>query len=132
MRKFRYQQSNSDHTLFFKRKDDKITLLIVYVDDMIVTGNDDLEMTNLQSHLATEFEMKDLGVLRYFLGIEVARSKHGIFLSQRKYVLDLLTETEMLASKPADTLMDQNHKLCECPDHPNQTPTQRKISKACW
>ncbi|KAK0581627.1 hypothetical protein LWI29_016112 [Acer saccharum] len=126
MRKFGYQQSNSDHTLFFKRKGDKITMLIVYVDDMIVTGNDDLEMTNLQSHLATEFEMKDLGVLRYFLGIEVARSKHGIFLSQRKYVLDLLTETGMLASKPADTLMDQNHKLCECLDHPDQTPANKE------
>ena len=82
MRRFGYHQSNSDHTLFFKRKGDKITILIVYVDDMIVTGNDDLEMTALQSYLATEFEMKDLGVLRYFLGIEVARSKHGIFLSQ--------------------------------------------------
>ncbi|KAL5804478.1 hypothetical protein ACOSQ3_031278 [Xanthoceras sorbifolium] len=126
MRKFGYQQSNSDHTLFFKHKGGKITILIVYVDDMIVTGNDDLEMTNLQRHLATEFEMKDLGVLRYFLGIEVARSKHGIFLSQRKYVLDLLTETGMLASKPTDTPMDQNHKLCECPDHPDRTPANKE------
>ncbi|KAK0585152.1 hypothetical protein LWI29_024002 [Acer saccharum] len=126
MRRFGYHQSNSDHTLFFKRKGDKITILIVYVDDMIVTGNDDLEMTALQGYLATEFEMKDLGLLRYFLGIEVARSKHGIFLSQRKYVLDLLTETGMLASKPADTPMDQNHKLCECADHPDQTPTNKE------
>ncbi|KAL5739715.1 hypothetical protein ACOSP7_028607 [Xanthoceras sorbifolium] len=126
MRKFGYQQSNSDNTLFFKHKGGKITILIVYVDDMIVIGNDDLEMTNLQRHLATEFEMKDLGVLRYFLGIEVARSKHGIFLSQRKYVLDLLTETGMLASKPTDTPMDQNHKLCECPDHPDRTPANKE------
>ncbi|KAL5829710.1 hypothetical protein ACOSQ3_019178 [Xanthoceras sorbifolium] len=81
IRKFGYQQSNSDHTLFFKHKGDKITILIVYVDDMIVIGNDDMEMTNLQRHLATECEMKDLGVLKYFLGIEVVRSKHEIFLS---------------------------------------------------
>ena len=60
---------------------------------MIVTGNDPDEILNLQRHLASEFDMKQLGDLKYFLGIEVARSKHGIFLSQRKYVLDLLTET---------------------------------------
>ena len=51
------------------------------------------EQTNLKERLAKEFEIKDLGVLKYFLGIEVAYSKVGIFLSQRKYMLDLLTET---------------------------------------
>jgi len=61
--------------------------------------------------LATKFEMKDLGQLKYFLGIEVARSKHGIFLSLRKYMLDLLTETRMLACKPAETPIKMNHKL---------------------
>ncbi|KAL5736254.1 hypothetical protein ACOSQ2_031042 [Xanthoceras sorbifolium] len=126
MRKFEYQQINSDHTLLFKHKGNIITILIIYVDDIIVTGNNDLEMTNLQRHLATEFKMKDLGVLRYFLGIEVARSKHRIFLSQRKYVLNLHTETGMLASKPTDTPMDKNHKLCECPDHPDQTPANKE------
>ncbi|XP_059599016.1 uncharacterized protein LOC132255176 [Vitis vinifera] len=69
------QQSNSDHTLFLKYNEDRITTLIVYVDDMIVTGNDSEEMKTLQKHLAREFEMKDLGELKYFLGIEVSRSK---------------------------------------------------------
>jgi len=69
--------------------------------------------------LATKFEMKDLGQLKYFLGIEVARSKHGIFLSLRKYMLDLLTETRMLACKPAETPIKMNHKLGIFPD---QTP----------
>ena len=57
-----------------------ITVLIVYFDDMIVTGNDDLEITALQDYLATEFEMKDLGLLRHFLGIEVVRSTLGCSL----------------------------------------------------
>lgn len=51
---------------------------------MIITGDDPKEISSLQAHLATEFEMKNLGWLEYFLGIKVVRSKQGIFLSQRK------------------------------------------------
>ena len=58
--------------------------------------------------------MKQLGDLKYFLGIEVARSKNGIFLSQRKYILDLLIKTTMLGCQPAMTPMGQNHKLFLC------------------
>ncbi|XP_058075568.1 uncharacterized mitochondrial protein AtMg00810-like [Magnolia sinica] len=100
----------------------KVTALIVYVDDMIITGDNEEEISLLQKQLATEFEMKNLGGLKYFLGIEVVRSKQGIFLSQRKYILDLLTEVGMLECKPADTPMVQNHKLGEYPD---QVPTDK-------
>ncbi|XP_021818432.1 uncharacterized protein LOC110760477 [Prunus avium] len=67
--------------------------------------------------------MKDLGDLKYFLGIEVARSTTGIFLSQRKYVLDVLTETGMLGCKPVDTPIEMNNKLCEDMD---QEPTNKE------
>ncbi|KAM2732340.1 hypothetical protein EV2_035909 [Malus domestica] len=67
--------------------------------------------------------MKDLGGLKYFLGIEVARSRDGIYLSQRKYVLDLLAETGMLACKPAETPIVQNHHLANYPD---QVPANRE------
>ena len=107
MKAFGYKQSNSDHTLFLKHNKEKITALIVYVDDMIVTGNDLEERKALQNHLAREFEMKDLGPLKYFLGIEVLRSKKGIFLSQRKYALDLLNETDMSACSPVSTPMEE-------------------------
>jgi len=93
MKIFYYTQSNYDHTLFLKHNQGTITALIIYVDYMIVTKNDPDEILSLQSHLPSEFDMKWLGDLKYFLGIEVARSKHGIFLSQRKYILDLLAET---------------------------------------
>ena len=56
-------------------------VLIIYVDYLIVTGNDEDGISELQKYLAREFEMKDLGGLKYFLGIEVYRSKRGIFLS---------------------------------------------------
>ncbi|RVW51536.1 Retrovirus-related Pol polyprotein from transposon TNT 1-94 [Vitis vinifera] len=74
MRAFGYRQSNLDHTLFLKKQHGKITALIVYVDDMVVTGNDPEERKALQNYLSREFEMKYLGHLKYFLGIEVSRS----------------------------------------------------------
>jgi hypothetical protein len=75
MKKYGYNQSNSDRTLFLKHQQGKVTALIIHVDDMIITGDDSKEMSRLQEQLATEFEMKNLGGLKYFLGIEVARSK---------------------------------------------------------
>ncbi|KAJ0520490.1 putative RNA-directed DNA polymerase [Helianthus annuus] len=73
--------------------------------------DDKEEISQLRKNLFTEFEMKDLGRLKYFLGIEVLRSKHGIFMCQKKYVLDLLAETGMVDCKPADTPMIANQKL---------------------
>ncbi|CAL8995150.1 unnamed protein product [Prunus brigantina] len=117
------EESNADHTLFLKRDGKKLTALIVYVDDIVVTGNDTGEQLKLQKYLSQEFEMKDLGYLKCFLGIEVARSANGICLSQRKYVLDLLAETGLLGCKPADTPIEMNHKLCEGMD---QEPTNKE------
>ena len=111
MKRFGYRQSNSDHTLFLRRRGGKITCLIIYVDDMIITGNDKEEIINLKEKLFQEFKMKDLGRLKYFLGIEVLRSNKGIFISQRKYVLDLLAETGMLDCKPIETPIMMNHGL---------------------
>ena len=85
-----YRQSNSNHTLFLKKRGELITCLIIYVDDMIITRSDKKEITGLKDKLFKEFEMKDLGRLKYFLGIKVLRSNRDIFISQKKYVLDLL------------------------------------------
>ncbi|XP_020417932.1 uncharacterized protein LOC109948654 [Prunus persica] len=131
MKNFGHTQSNSDHTMFLKRDEGKLTILIVYVDDIIVTGNDAEEQLKLQKYLSQEFEMKDLGDLKYFLGIEVAMSKTGIFLSQRKYVMVLLSEIGMLGCKPADTPIEMNHKLCEDMDQEstNKEQYQRLIGR---
>ena len=67
-----------------KKQHGKITALIVYVDDMVVTGNDPDEKKALQSYLSSEFEMKELDHLKYFLGIEVSRSDKGNFLVSKK------------------------------------------------
>ena len=72
MKAFGYCQTNSEHTLFLKKQQGKITALIVYVDDMVLTGNDVEEREALQDYLSREFEMKDLDPLKYLLGIEVS------------------------------------------------------------
>lgn len=81
LRKVGYQQSLVDYTLFVKHLLKGTTIVIVYVDDIVVTGDDLEEVNKLKSHLSTEFEVNDLGILLYFLGIEVAHSKRGIFIS---------------------------------------------------
>uniref|UniRef100_A0A2N9GQ49 Reverse transcriptase Ty1/copia-type domain-containing protein n=1 Tax=Fagus sylvatica TaxID=28930 RepID=A0A2N9GQ49_FAGSY len=85
VRRHGYCQSQADHTMFYKHsKEGKIAILIVYVDDIILTGDDSAELKKLKERLADEFEIKDLGALKYFLGMEFAKSKEGIFVNQRK------------------------------------------------
>ena len=107
-----YSQTQADHTLFVKHfTDGRITILIVYVDDIVLTGNHEVEMRRLKMLLSKQFEIKDLGHLKYFLGMGVARSSKGILISQRKYVIDLLRGTDMNGCKPVETPMDPNTKL---------------------
>ena len=95
--------------MFYKHLvDGKIVILIVYVDDIILTGDNIDRMEKLKRVLAIEFEVKDLDLLRYFLGMEVARTTQGIVVCQRKYTIDLLEETRMLGCKPIDTPMEVN------------------------
>ena len=81
--------------------------------DIIITGDDKKGIDDLKRYLQNSFWTKDLGKLRYIMGIEVAWFKEGISLSQRKYVLDILEETSLLGSKPMETPMDPNVKLYE-------------------
>ena len=107
-----YLQCQAEHTLFVKGGSrGKMAILIVYVDDIILTRDDSKEILKLKKLLATKFEIKDLGTVKYFLGMEMARSKEEIVISQRKYILDLLNETDFLGCKPADTPMDSTKRL---------------------
>ena len=105
-----YSQCQADHTLFVKHSaNGRLAILIVYVDDIVVIGNHE-EISHLKYLLSKEFEIKDLGHLRYFLGMKVSCSTHGISISQCKYVLDLLQlrETRMSGCKLVETPMDPN------------------------
>lgn len=103
-----YGQCNGDHTLFYRHSQGQVTILAVYVDDIIIAGDDDVEIARFKGCLSKVFEVKDLGRPKYFLGIEVTRSEKGITLSQRKYTLDLLYDVGMLGCRSASTPTDQN------------------------
>ena len=82
---------------------------------MIINGNNEEEISDLKGKLFKEFEMKDFGNLKYFLIIEVFRSKKGIIINQKKYILELLAEVGMIDCKPAETPIVTNHRLQTTP-----------------
>ena len=94
-----------DHFVFYKNSSSGIILQVVYVDEFVITGSDSKGILSVKSFLHSQFHTKDLGMLKYFLSVEVVRSKQGILLSQRQYVLDMLSETGKLGAKPCSTPM---------------------------
>lgn len=83
----------------------------MYVDDVLLIGNDPKCIHELKALLDAKFGLKDLGSLKYFLGLEVARSDKGISLNQRKYALEILHGTGHLGSKPVKKPIEQNLHL---------------------
>ena len=106
-----FVQSKADYSLFVKQHGKLFIALLVYVDDILVASNDLKAMEDLKLSLDKHFKLKDLGNLRYFLGLEVARSQKGISLCQRKYALEIVHDVGMLGCKPAKTPMEVNLKL---------------------
>ena len=106
-----YKQAAFDASLFTKSTYSSFIVLLVYVDDVILAGNTFSEFSLIKGVLHHAFKIKDIGQLKYFLGLEVARSKSGISLCQRKYCLDLLEDSDLLGSKPLSTPSDPSIKL---------------------
>lgn len=101
-----YEQSESDTSLFIKSSPTSFIAVLVYVDDIAIASNNDGDLKALKSLLSGAFRIKDLGPMRFFLGLEIAPSSSGISISQRKYTLDLLQDNGLLACKPAWVPMD--------------------------
>lgn len=95
-----FTQSKSDYSLFFKDSGSSYAALLVYVDDIVIIGASTDTIQLVKKDLSARFKVKDLGNLRHFLGLEIARNKSGIFISQRQYVLKLLEDMGLLATKP--------------------------------
>jgi Reverse transcriptase (RNA-dependent DNA polymerase) len=108
---YNFKISGADSSLFIKYNFNSITVVLVYVDDLIITGDNQEEIDGVKRDLKEKINIKDLGKLKYFIGIEIAHSLKGLFISQRKYTLDLLKEIRKLGCKPVSTPIDSNMKL---------------------
>ena len=114
--------------MFTKHQGSSFLILLVYVDDILITSNNLDSINQLKAFLNKEFKLKDLGNLRYFLGLEVARSKNGISFCQRKYALEILEDSGMLGCKPSKIPMEQHCKLSKLDGEILQDPSQYRRS----
>jgi hypothetical protein len=105
-----FTKSKADSNLYFKVMNDEPVILFLYVDDLFLIGEEKL-ITECKKRLASEFEMKDLGLMHYFLGLEVWQSPKRIFLNQGKYAIEILKRFDMLECKSMNTPMETKLKL---------------------
>jgi hypothetical protein len=103
--------SKADVSLFYYQKGSVIIFLLIYVDDIIVAISSSSATVDLLHNFQCDFALKDLGPLHYFLGIEVSHVKEGIYLSQRKYTVDVLQRAGMLSCKPSSTPLSCSTKI---------------------
>ena len=109
--RYGFVQSKFDYSLFTKGCGSSFVSLLVYVDDIIIIGPNTQVIQFLKTFLHTQFKLKDLGCLKYFLGLEIDQLATGIVLCQRHYTLQLLEDTKYLACKPASIPMDPKVQL---------------------
>ncbi|GJT97278.1 ribonuclease H-like domain-containing protein [Tanacetum coccineum] len=113
-----FYQSRCDSSLFTYRQGSQVAYLLIYVDDIILTASSPTLLQQVIDSLHNEFDMTDLRALNYFLGISAALTSIGLFLSQRKYALQLPECAHMVHCNPSQTLVDTESKL-----GPVQDPT---------
>jgi hypothetical protein len=106
-----FVQSKADYSLFTRLQGTSFIALLVYVDDILIASNDTAAVTLLTEFLNSQFRLKDLGPVKFFLGLEIARNSSGISICQRKYALDILRDSGLLAAKPVTFPMEANLKL---------------------
>ncbi|KAL0419427.1 UNVERIFIED_CONTAM: Retrovirus-related Pol polyprotein from transposon RE2 [Sesamum radiatum] len=127
---FGFSRCQADHSVFVQTTKTGMVALAVYV-DILITGSDIDGIEEAKTYLQKHFVTKDLGRPRYFLGIEIAHSKHGASLSQRKYACDLLQEAGLLGTKPVDTPMDSNPDFWNDDDYTGSKDDRKSTSGYC-
>ena len=105
------RRTKSDSSLFIRKGRLGLVSILLYVDDLVIIGADLGEIARVKQQLAASFDMKDLGDLHYFLGVEVIRTPEGILISQRHYVLSMLFKFGMADCKSISTPLDRTVKL---------------------
>lgn len=107
-----FQRCPYEHTLYVKTDEQgNVVIVCLYVDDLIITGSNSKLIAEFREALASQFEMTDMGLMSYFLGIEVLQTEQGIFISQRKYAADILRRFKMESCNPIMTPVQERLKL---------------------
>ena len=122
-----FEQSRADYSLLTRKQGKSFTALLIYVDDILITGNDITSIDATKKFLHSNFRIKELGNLKYFLGIEVSTSKNGIFISQRKYALEIIADAGLLGLAPIDTPMERGLKLSDESDLLKNSSQYRRL-----
>nr|XP_043639363.1 uncharacterized mitochondrial protein AtMg00810-like [Erigeron canadensis] len=123
-----FTQSKNDYSLFLKTVNGQMTIVAVYVDDILVTGSDSTSVSQLKDFLHQQFTIKDLGFLNFFLGLEVHYRDDGIIMNQRKFTQELLAETSFSDVKPVVTPFPQNMKFSDpCSPYVKDQSTYRSL-----
>jgi hypothetical protein len=118
-----FPKCHSDPNVYTKKVGIHIIILFLYVDDLILTGSDPKLLNHVKTNLKKKFEMTNLGYLHYFLGLQVLKTKEGIFISQYKYVGDLLCHFHMKDSKPTPSSFQYGVKLATTSTSPEVDAT---------
>jgi len=119
-----FSPSPHDPALFIHTSSRGRTLLLLYVDDMLITGDDAEHISLVKRHLSQQFQMTDLGPLSYFLGIEFSRSDKGYYISQSKYIQDLIARSGITDTRTAATPMDIHLQLRPTDGTPLEDPAR--------
>ena len=118
-----YMASHYDSALFVRSTDKGTILLLLYVDDMILTSDDLSGIQELKDFLNQQFEMKDLGHLSYFLSLEITHSTYGLYITQAKYASEFLSRAGLTDSKTVDTPVELNAHLTLLGGKPLSNPS---------
>ena len=123
-----FKRSENEHGVYMRGKSQNRLMVGIYVDDLIITGGDDVELKAFKEDMKKQFQMSDLGTLSYYLGIEVCQGSSGITISQERYAHKLLERADMIGCNPSSTPMESRLKLLkESTAPPVDATTYRSI-----
>jgi hypothetical protein len=106
-----FQRTPSEHAIYVQRNGNVQLVVEVYVDDLIITGSDHDNIRSFKEEMAAVFKMSDIGLLHYYLGVEVKQSTSGISLSQGDYTMKILERSDMIGCNPCHVPMEARLKL---------------------
>ncbi|RZB65513.1 Retrovirus-related Pol polyprotein from transposon TNT 1-94 [Glycine soja] len=115
-----------EHALYIKAQSGDMLIVCLYVDDLIFTGNNPSMFEEFKKDMSNEFEMTDMGLRAYYLGIEVKQEDKGIFITQEGYAKEVLKKFKMEDANPVGTLMECGSKLSKHEKGENVDPTLYK------